>query len=240
MPPPPPKPKGAKGKKEAKDTSGETKEREWVKGTGDGHTDVAEPEVIKIVLTEPAENDGHINVAVRVRSGDKLLSKRLFFQAAHGALRQGHHTISVSPTPCLVFFRFLPFQIRPPNQRELDGGARNIIVHAESETSVRLDPPSGDAQPSRFVYDFAIGADSTQVSRVPRSAALHFFLALLFLKHTTLCLLNILTNSRLHVARWGSSARSVCPWCKTPSMASTRRFVPPPPLIWKAGHTRAS
>lgn len=53
------------------------------------------------------------------------------------------------------------YQIRPPNQRELDGGAKNIVVHAESATKIRLDAP-GQGKPSHFVYDFAIEADASQ------------------------------------------------------------------------------
>lgn len=52
-------------------------------------------------------------------------------------------------------------QIRPPNQRELDGGAKNIIVHAETSKRIRLDNVE-KAAPYFFEYDEAIGADNTQ------------------------------------------------------------------------------
>ena len=41
---------------------------EFPKSEGDGHTDQADPAMIERVMKEPAETDGHINVAVRVSS----------------------------------------------------------------------------------------------------------------------------------------------------------------------------
>jgi hypothetical protein len=53
-------------------------------------------------------------------------------------------------------------RVRPPNQRELDCGAKNIVIHADSATKIRLDPPAGGGKPIFFEYDYAIEADAEQ------------------------------------------------------------------------------
>jgi hypothetical protein len=53
-------------------------------------------------------------------------------------------------------------QIRPPNQRELDGGAKNIVVTAETAEKVRLDAAGAGTKPQHFIYDFAIEAEASQ------------------------------------------------------------------------------
>jgi hypothetical protein len=69
MPPPPPKKKaGGPGPKSKEKVADEPeKETAWVKSTGDGHTDEAEPALLARVIKEPDPNkSSNINVAVRV------------------------------------------------------------------------------------------------------------------------------------------------------------------------------
>jgi kinesin family protein 5 len=121
MPPPSPKVGGAppKGGKTAVKPDGDDEpdsHKEFPKMEIDeAHKDIADKVLIDRVTAEPAESDGHIVVAVR---------------------------------------------IRPPNQRELDGGAKNIVVHAENSKRIRLD--NAGSAPYLFEYDEAIAADSTQ------------------------------------------------------------------------------
>lgn len=105
--------------------------------------------MIDRVTADAEAKGGNIVVCVRVSSCFSSIPF-LFF---------GPFCLSCSPSTTVLS---TPLQIRPPNQRELDGGAKNIIVHAETRKKVRLDNVAGGA-PYYFEYDEAIEATATQL-----------------------------------------------------------------------------
>jgi len=67
MPPPPPKKKAGGPSAKSKEKAAPEPEPEFIKSTGDGHKDEADPELLARVIKEPDPNkSSNINVAVRV------------------------------------------------------------------------------------------------------------------------------------------------------------------------------